>query len=238
MIFHHKLWSILGVTALVVMGFQVVFGQGQEIVFTRIIDTLLGCGLAFISNLLLWPQWHGGGMRRLLKETLQAQEDILILCVRALSDSNIRSEQLTRRRLKLFTAQNNLLASYQQMLREPQHTHQYVDSLDQVLGHFVAASSHINALLSLGRDAPPVSRDFSTHLERVIVALFNRCDEEQRIEAIDMQKELEVVYRVFEQMKEDGGQSPHHALMHVSKCIYERLNTIFDILDFCKSDET
>ncbi len=235
MIFHHKVWSILGVTALVVMGFQIVLGQGQEVVFTRIIDTLLGCGLAFISNLLLWPQWHGGGIKRLLKETLEAQEDLLILCVRSFSDSSIRAEQLTRRRLKLFTAQNNLLASYQQMLREPQHTHQYVDSLDQVLGHFVAASSHINALLSLGRDAPSMSRGFSTHLERAIVALFSRCDDEQKFEDIDLQKELEVVYRLFEQMKEEGGQSPHHALMHVSKCIYERLNTIFDILDFCKS---
>jgi uncharacterized membrane protein YccC len=235
MIFHHKLWSILGVTALVVMGFQIVSGQGQEIVFTRIIDTLLGCGLAFISNLLLWPQWHGGGIKRLLKETLEAQEDILILCVRSLSDSSIKSEHLTRRRLKLFTAQNNLLASYQQMLREPQHTHQYVDSLDQVLGHFVAASSHINALLSLSREAPQVSRELTTRLERMIIALFDRCAEEQKIEDIDLQKELEVVYRVFEQMKEGGGQSPHHALMHVSKCIYERLNTIFDILDFCKS---
>ncbi|MEN8199295.1 MAG: FUSC family membrane protein [Thermodesulfobacteriota bacterium] len=237
MVFIHKVWSIFGVTALVVVAFQLVFAEGQDIVFVRLIDTLLGCGLAFVSNLLLWPQWHGGGVKRLLRETLETQEDILTMCVRSLSDRTIGYEQLTRRRLKLFTAQNNLLASYQQMLREPQHTRQYVESLDRVLIHFVAASSHINSLLSLSRNVPPMKRELTDQLERMITALFDRCDKESGGEAdgVEVEEGMEVVHESFARMREEDNRSVQYGVAHLLDLIFERLSAIFDILDFCDS---
>lgn len=234
MILHHKTWTIFGVTALVVVAYQLVFGLGETVVFTRAVDTFLGCALAFTSNILLWPQWNGGGIKRLLKETLAAQEDILIICVRALSDPSIRFEQLTRRRLKLYTAQNNLLASYQQMLREPHHTQQYVDSLESVLSHFVATSAHINGLLPMSRVNVPITSDLTKHLERLITAMFSRCEEGNRLGNIILDDELKCVYHEIEKMKKEDGESPHYAIVHLLELIFERLNAIFEILDFCK----
>lgn len=234
MVFIHKTWSIFGLTALVVVAYQVVFGLGEQVVFTRAADTFLGCGLAFASNILLWPQWNGGGIKRLLKETLDAQEDILTISVRALSDPSIRFEQLTRRRLKLYTAQNNLLASYQQMLREPHHTQQYVDSLESVLAHFVAASAHINGLLPMTRVNVPITSDLTKHLERLITAMFSRCDGDSRPGDIILEDELHCVYHAIEQMKEDDSESPHYAIVHLLELIFERLNSIFELLDFCR----
>jgi len=237
MVFIHKTLSILGVTALVVVTYQIVFEQGEIVVFTRAMDTALGCGLAFASNILLWPQWNGGGIQRLLKETLAAQEDILTFCVRALSDSSIRFEQLTRRRLKLYTAQNNLLASYQQMLREPHHTQQNVDTLEKVLNHFVATSAHINGLLPMCRVNVPITSDLAKHLERLITAMFSRCDEGERLGNIVLDDELQCVYQEIENMRKDDGESAHYAIVHLLELIFERLNAIFDILDFCRPKE-
>lgn len=236
MIFHHKTWSILGVTALVVVSYQMIFGRGQEMVFTRLVDTLLGCALAFSSNILLWPQWNGGGIKRLLKETLLAQEDLLVTCIRSLSDRSIGFEQLTRRRLKLYTAQNNLLASYQQMLREPQHTRQYVDSVDRALRHFVAVAAHINALLPMGREITPMPSSFTRHMERLFSEMFSCCDEEAINDARDEQEELKIVYDKFERLKDDDHPPRHDAVILLLDLIYERLNTIFAILDFCRTD--
>jgi uncharacterized membrane protein YccC len=236
MVFIHKIWSIFGVTALVVVTYQVVFGMGEHVVFTRALDTSLGCGLAFVSNILLWPQWNGGGIKRLLKETLEAQEDILTICIRALSDTSIRFEQLTRRRLKLYTAQNNLLASYQQMLREPHHTQQYVDSLETVLGHFMAASAHINGLLPLTRGMTPMPKDLTNHMERLITAIFSRCDENQVMDDVDLRRELRSVYVRIEHMKKENTDPQHYAVIHLLELIYERLNAIINGLDFCKTN--
>jgi uncharacterized membrane protein YccC len=236
MLLHHKTWSILGLTALLVVAYQVVSGLGEHVVFTRGIDTFLGCGLAFTSNILLWPQWNGGGIKRLLKETLEAQEDILTICVRALSDTSIRFEQLTRRRLKLYTAQNNLLASYQQMLREPHHTQQYVDSLESVLSHFVAASAHINGLLPMTRVMSPMPEDLTDHMERLITAMFSCCDENQVMDDVDLRYEQRSVYVGIEHMKKEDTDPQHYAVIHLLELIYEHLNAIFDILDFCKTD--
>ncbi len=229
----HKKWTVFGVTALVVVSYQAVFGQGTTAVYYRLLDTTLGCGLAFISNIFLWPQWQGGVIKRLLKETLAAQEDILIICVRALSDPSIRFEQLSRRRLKLYTAQNNLLASYQQMLREPYHTQQYVDTLEGVLKHFMATSAHINGLLSMCRDNVPITSDLSKHLERLITAMFSYCDEGNRIGNIILDDELTCVYQEIERIKKEEGDSTHYAILHLLELIFERLNANFDLLDFC-----
>lgn len=240
MLFQHKTLAVSGVTALVVLAYQLIFGSGQEMVFTRAIDTLLGCSLAFVSNLLLWPQWSGGGIKRLLKETLHAQEDILTLCVRSLSDPNIRFEQLSRRRLKLYTAQNNLLASYQQMLREPHHTQLYVDSLERVVGHFVATSAHINGLLPMSRVNVPMTSDLTKHLERLLIAMFSRCDEnepEERLGNIILDDELTCIYHELEEMKASEAEAAHYAIVHLLELIFERLNDIFDILDFCREKD-
>jgi uncharacterized membrane protein YccC len=236
MIFQHKIWSITGVTALVILGYEFAFSNGEEMLYTRLLDSLLGCCLAFASNILLWPQWNGGGIKRLIKETLLAQEDLLIFSIRALSDRNIKFEQLTRRRLKLYTAQNNLLASYQQMLREPQHTREYVNSLDQVLGHFVATAAHINALLPMSREITPMPPQLTEHMERAIIAIYSRCGEKFIHEPIDLLDELKIVYNMLEQIKENADDPQHFAIIHLLEIIYERLDAIFGILDFCDSE--
>ncbi len=234
MIFFHKTLAISGVTALVILGYQLAFGSGQDVVFVRLVDSLIGCGLAFASNIFLWPQWSGGGIKRLIKETLYAQEDILVFCLRALSDPNVRFEQLTRRRLRLYTAQNNLLSSYQQMLREPQHTREYVDSLDRVLSHFVATSAHINALLLMGRESTPMPEDLARHMELAVIIMFGRCDEDDEDSNALLRDELKVIYTKLEELKKVDHDPQHFAIVHLLELIYERLNAIFDRLEFCR----
>lgn len=235
MIFFHKTLAISGVTALVVLGYQLALGSGEDVVFVRLMDSLIGCGLAFVSNILLWPQWNGGGIKRLVKETLYAQEDILVFCIRALADKDIRFEQLTRRRLRLYTAQNNLLASYQQMLREPQHTREYVDSLDRVLSHFVATSAHINALLLMSRDVTAMPVDLARHVELAVIIMFGRCDDDGEDSNEMLKEELGIIYTTLEELKKVDHDPQHFAIVHLLELIYERLNAIFERLEFCSS---
>jgi len=237
MIFFHKTLTIMGVTALVVLGYQLAFGSGQDVIFVRLVDSLIGCALAFASNILLWPQWNGGGIKRLIKETLYAQEDTLVLCIRALADKDIRFEQLTRRRLRLYTAQNNLLASYQQMLREPQHTREHVDSLNRVLSHFVATSAHINALLLMGRESTAMPADLVRHMELAVIIMFGRCDEDGEYNSETLKEELSIIYSKLEELKKVDHDPQHFAIAHLLERIYERLNAIFERLDFCGSSE-
>ena len=237
MIFFHKILAITGVTTLVVLVYQLAFGSGHDVVFIRLTDSLIGCGLAFASNILLWPQWSGGGIKRLIKATLYAQEDILVVSIRALADKNIRREELTRRRLQLYTAQNNLLASYHQMLREPQHTHAHVTALEQVVLHFLATSAHINALLVLSREACAMPAELVRHMEIAAVTLFGRCDGEGEENEQLHQEELSIIYKQLEQVKEADHEPNYFAIVHLLELIYDRLNAIFEQLEFCTSVE-
>jgi uncharacterized membrane protein YccC len=155
-----------------------------------------------------------------------------------LADKSIRFEELTRRRLRLYTAQNNLLASYQQMLREPQHTREYVDSLDRVLSHFVATAAHINALLLLSRESSALPADLARHMELTVIMMFGRCDE--GVEESDelLKEELKSIFQEFEELKKIDHDPQHFAIVHLLELIYERLNAIFERLDFCTSSAT
>lgn len=237
MIFFHKILAVTGVTTLVVLVYQLAFGSGQDVVFIRLTDSLIGCGLAFASNVLLWPQWSGGGIERLIKATLYAQEDILVVAIRSLADKTIRREELTRRRLQLYTAQNNLLASYHQMLREPQHTHAHVTALEQIVSHFFAASAHINALLVLSREAHAMPADLVQHMEIAAVTLFGRCDENGEANEVLHREQTEIIYKQLEQLKAADHEPHYFAIIHLLELIYERLNAIFEQLDFCSSAE-
>jgi len=235
MIFFHKTLAVLGMTALVVLCYQIAFGSGEEVVFVRLEDSLIGCGLAFAANIFLWPQWNGGGVKRLIKATLHAQEDFLVCFIRSLTDKKIRFEQLTDRRLCLYTAQNNLLASYQQMLREPLHTRKYAESLDRMLSHFMVAAAHMNTLIPMCRGINPMPSDLVDHMERVVVAMFHQCRETSEQNSDTLKKELKIVYTMIEERELD---SQHLIIIHLLGLIHERLNDIFETLDFCvTSDE-
>ena len=80
-------------------------------------------------------------------------------------------------------------------------------------------------------------KDFTLHLERLIKAMFRRCNEQQdSADVISLRHELRAVYVMVERMKKENAEPQHSAVLHLLELIYERLHTIFDILDFCRTD--
>ncbi len=232
MIFHNRTLAILGVTTLLVIGYQAVIGNGEEIILPRLIDTLLGCSLAFISNILLWPQFHGSGIRRDLLATLTAYKNIMLTWTHSLSDPTIPSEHLTRKRRQLFTAQNNLLASYQQMLREPYHTQSHIDSLDQLIFHFNVLSSHINALLAFSRNNEPLPADLGPHLEKVISGMFS-CWYSDQLYHETLSHELTTAARQLIRLRHHDDSRHQAPVLRLLDLIYRQLDTILSLVHYC-----
>jgi len=121
------------------------------------------------------------------------------------------------------------------MLREPQHTREYVDSLDRVLSHFVATAAHINALLLMGRESTPIPEDLAHHMELAVIIMFGRCDEDDEDSIEMLKEEMAIVYTKLEELKKFDHDPQHFAIVHLLELIYERLNAIFERLEFCSS---
>jgi hypothetical protein len=54
---------------------------------------------------------------------------------------------------------------------------------------------------------------------------------------IILDDELTCVYHELEEMKAREAESAHYAIVHLLELIFERLNTIFDSLDFCREKD-
>jgi len=80
----------------------------------------------------------------------------------------------------------------------------------------------------------PITTDLTKPLERLITAMFSRCDEGNRLGNIILDDELICVYREIEKMRQNDSESTHYAIMHLLEHIFERLNANFESLDFCR----
>lgn len=59
------------ITLLVLLCFNLL-GEGFEVAMPRVIDTLLGCAIAWAAVSFIWPDWHFRGLSAVIEKTLNA----------------------------------------------------------------------------------------------------------------------------------------------------------------------
>lgn len=71
--------AVIGFTITAVYTLQLLQLNGLHFLVPRLIDTVLGCILAFASTIWLWPQWQSGLLRKNAHQALEAYQDELRL---------------------------------------------------------------------------------------------------------------------------------------------------------------
>ena len=85
----------------------------------RVMDTLIGAGLATLGNLLLWPAWEIHGMQKTLWETLKANRLYLEEIIGYYNKKGAIPSEYKVARKKAFLEMSNLSAAFQRMTQEP-----------------------------------------------------------------------------------------------------------------------
>ncbi|HEX7366865.1 MAG TPA: FUSC family membrane protein [Pelobium sp.] len=110
----------------------------------RIIDTLIGSFLAFVSSYILFPGWESEQLRQYLPQIIKANLNYLehIILRQSLMPTSVTEYKLARKNVYVNTA--NLAGAFQRMLQEPkskQHhikdTHKFV-VLNHILSSYLA----------------------------------------------------------------------------------------------------
>ena len=78
----------------------------------RVMDTLIGAGLATLGNLLLWPAWEIQGMQKTLLETLKANRLYLEEIIGYYNQKGIIPSKYKVARKKAFLEMSNLSAAF------------------------------------------------------------------------------------------------------------------------------
>ncbi len=172
----HYGWAMVGFTVTAVYTLQLLTLNGEQFIIARLIDTLIGCLIAFGGMVWLWPQWQSG----LLKK-----------CPRCAGgrpagnspDPQRRSKApaLAYQRMRVNQAHNALYNSLNQAMQEPGFNTHYLEDMKLWVTHSQFIVEHINAMTTLAREHTMLTPDLAQrYLESCEIAL-QRC--QQRLDS-------------------------------------------------------
>lgn len=140
--------GVIGLTVTAVYTLQLLALNGAHFLLPRLIDTLIGCALAFGGAIWLWPQWQSGLLRTNAHQALESDQQ----AIRLLLQENPDPVQLAYARMKVNQAHNTLFTSLNQAMQEPGFNSRYLTDMRLWVTHSQFLVDHINAMTILARE--------------------------------------------------------------------------------------
>lgn len=140
-----------------------------EFIQFRVLDTLIGAGLAFVGNLLLWPSWEIKSIDKTLKDTVVANRKYLKEIATYYNRKKKLSTGYKLSRKQAFLKMSDLSSSFQRMNQEPKSQHKNLESVFQIV---MLMHTFLSSLASLGtyimhNPTTPASKDFNSVIKRI-----------------------------------------------------------------------
>ncbi|GAC1376993.1 MAG: FUSC family membrane protein [Hymenobacter sp.] len=162
--------TVVFLTAYLLILFSFLGLNYLGVVEERIVDTLLGCAIAFAAGYFLFPNWESEQLTDYMAAALRANLAYLRQLASRLAGRPLPPNEYRLLRKDVYVSGANLAAAFQRMLTEPkskQHhpveTHEFV-----VLNHIL--SSNIAALTGTLREAAPAVPPFTPDSRRALTS--------------------------------------------------------------------
>lgn len=115
----HYLVMVFCVTPYVLILFRFLGLPLVDLAGERIIDTLVGCAIAFAASYLLLPTWEADQLKVYMKKMLQANARYLNKIIEQLQGKPVNMMDYKLARKGVYVASANLASAFQRMLSEP-----------------------------------------------------------------------------------------------------------------------
>ncbi|QHL89284.1 hypothetical protein GU926_18330 [Nibribacter ruber] len=141
-------WSVLFMTPFVLLVFSFLGSSGLAVVQERVLDTLVGCGIAFLASYLIFPNWEAKQMKTFLSAALQANLGYLQM----LSKTSVSELEYKLARKDVYVSSANLSAAFQRMASEPKNKQRKKQEmyelvvLNHILSSFIATMARAACL--------------------------------------------------------------------------------------------
>jgi len=141
----------------------------------RIVDTLIGAGLAAFGNLILWPKWEAQNVNNVIATSIKANLDYFD----QIDDYYHKKEQLPLSyklaRKKAFIEMGNLSGAFQRMTQEPKSKQKDLSVIYEIVGlnhTFLTASASLGTYIRT-HPTTSASSDFDIYTKAISFNLTN-----------------------------------------------------------------
>jgi uncharacterized membrane protein (TIGR01666 family) len=182
--------SVLFMTPYILIFFSFLGENNIDIAKERMIDTLIGSFIAFLSSLIILPNWEYYQFKNFMREVLIANYKYLHHFAQQLATSKNDTGSYKLVRKDVYVSSANLGSAFQRMLSEPKSKQQ--NSKDYykfvVLNHML--SSYIANLISNLHEANSIQLD-NEHFKLIRKSLYSLSEVIRRLDLPDF-KDLEI----------------------------------------------
>lgn len=136
----------------------------------RVMDTLIGAGLATLGNLFLWPAWEIQSMQNTLLETIKANRIYLEEIIGYYTKKGTIPAQYKVARKKAFLEVSDLSTAFQRMTQEPKSKQKSLDKVYEivVLNHnFLSSLASVSSYI-LNNPTTPASKNFKKVSKKIV----------------------------------------------------------------------
>lgn len=141
----------------------------------RVVDTIIGAGLATVGNLFLWPAWEIQGIRNTLLENIRANRIYFEEIINFYQKKGRLSNEYKLARKKAFLGMSDLSAAFQRMTQEPKSRQENMDKVYEiaVLNHTFLSSLASLSTFIINHPTTPASENFKLVTARIVQNLLN-----------------------------------------------------------------
>lgn len=134
--------SAVFITLSVIFIYAILETDVSGVIKFRLIDTVVGAALAYISMRVLWPSWESVSMRESIETAVEANREFLQKITSYYKNKGKLPTSFSIARKNAFTETSNLNAALQRMAQEPKSKQRGMDKIYElvVLNHSFLAS--------------------------------------------------------------------------------------------------
>ncbi|WP_232778345.1 FUSC family membrane protein [Salegentibacter sediminis] len=135
------------ITLSIVFIYSLLQPDVYNVIQYRIIDTLVGAGLAAFGNLVLWPAWEVKGIKNVMLKSIEANKVYLEEIALFYKEKGNLPISYKLARKNAFLETGNLNTAFQRMTQEPRSKRKEISGVYEIVG---LNQTFLGALASLG----------------------------------------------------------------------------------------
>jgi uncharacterized membrane protein YccC len=236
--------SAVFITLSVVFIYALLQPNVLDVIQFRVVDTLIGAGLAAAGNLFLWPSWESLGMRVLISESIEANKKYLEEIANYYQEKEKLPTSYRLSRKTAFISMGNLNSAFQRMTQEPKSKQLNLEDIYELV---VLNHTFLTSLASMGtfiqnHKTTKASIHFQNFAENISGNLQNALSlinngEAQEILAGDEQVEAEAffderlreIYSFSGRQEQLDDKGSSESKLQEIQLVTEQLKWLFDI---------
>jgi uncharacterized membrane protein YccC len=144
-------------TPYILILFSLLGAQFNHVIRERVLDTVIGCAIAFAASYVLFPSWEAGQLQSYMRGIVKANAIYLQKVLLALSGQQVSVLEYKLARKEVYLNSANLSAAFQRMMSEPKSKQTAVSQVQQfvVLNHILFSNIATIATSLISHEAKP-----------------------------------------------------------------------------------